>query len=111
MNLSFNVLNKHEKNIHMTELKIKTDSPEAAVILIEILSEVQRAETKYPNWPECNVKRAAIVLEEAGELIREANQLDEGTGSFSNLRTEAIQTAAMCIRLLKHLIPEKEDRV
>lgn len=93
----------------MTELKIKTESPEAAVIIIEILSEVNRAENKYPTWPECNVKRAAIVMEEAGELIREANLLDEGKGSVSNLRTEAIQTAAMCVRLLRHLIPSKED--
>ena len=87
----------------MTKLTIETDTPETATILIEIMCEVERAERKYPDWPSCNVKRAAIILEEAGELIREANQLDEGKGSITNLRTETIQTAATCIRMLKSL--------
>ena len=92
----------------MTRLTIETDTPETATTLIEIMSEVERAENKFPVWPTCNVKRAAIILEEAGELIREANLLDKGKGSVINLRTEIIQTAAMCIRMLKFL---KDDQL
>lgn len=82
---------------------VKVDNPEDAAILIAILSELRSAERKHPNWPDCNIKRAAIVMEEAGELVKEANQIDEGKGSHFNLRQEAIQTAAMAIRMIKNL--------
>jgi len=82
---------------------VKVDNPEDAAILVLILSELRSVERKHPNWPECNVKRSAIVMEEAGELIREANQLEEGKGSLLNLKMEAIQTAAMAIRMIKNL--------
>jgi hypothetical protein len=60
----------------MTELKISTDSPETAAIIISILMEVERAEKKHPTWPGCHVKQIAFVAEEAGELVRAGNQLD-----------------------------------
>jgi len=72
-------------------------------ILTAILFEIESAESKYPIWPECHIRRAAIVAEEAGELIREANLLSEGKGNIENLKTEAIQTAATAIRFLKLL--------
>lgn len=87
----------------MTSLTIKTDSPETVVLLMEILMEVARAEQKHPIWPECHIKQIAIVMEEAGELVRAGNQIDEGKGTFQDVRTEAIQTAATSIRFLKRL--------
>lgn len=92
----------------MTEINITTDSPEAASIVVEILMEVERAEQKHPVWPGCHVKQIAFVVEEAGELVRAGNQLYEGTGTFAEIRTEAIQIAATAIRLLKKL-PETEQ--
>lgn len=65
--------------------------------------EVERAEIKHPVWPSCHVKQIAFISEESGELTRAGNLLDEGTGSFAEIRTEAIQTAATVIRFLKKL--------
>lgn len=68
-----------------------------------IISEVFRAEAKHPNWPDDPIHQAAIVNEEAGELIRAALQYQYEGGSREEIRKEAIQTAATCIRLLKNL--------
>ena len=84
----------------MTELKLQVESPEMAVIIIQVLQEMRSAQSKHPEWPEDNVKRAAIVLEEAGEVIREANLLDEGHGSVDGLKSELVQTAGTCLRHL-----------
>lgn len=81
-----------------TTIKITTDSPQTACLLMEINMEVERAEKKHPMWPEDNAGRALIILEEAGEIAKAINDGDHG-----NLRTEIIQTAATCIRFLKAL--------
>lgn len=73
-------------------------------IINEILKEVDRAENKHPDWPMDKIHAAAIVCEESGELIRCAVQYELENGSnLSELKKEAIQTAATCIRLLKKL--------
>jgi hypothetical protein len=72
----------------------------------EITQEVIRAESKHPIWPDDYIHQAAIVCEESGELIRAAlNDYYDGPtpNSREEIRKEAIQTAAMCIRLLKNL--------
>lgn len=99
--------NQHTAHIlnskSMTELKLTLRSPEIAATIVSILSELSRAEVKHPTWPVDNVKRAAIVCEEAGEVIREANLLDEGKGSLSDLKIELIQCAGTCIRMLNEM--------
>lgn len=70
-------------------------------ILFAILAELDSAKAKHPEFPTCNVKRAAIMIEGGGEVIREANSLDEDKGDLNNLRIELIQTAAMCLRMLE----------
>lgn len=72
-------------------------------IVKSILDELERAEAKFPHWPESVVEQAAIVCEESGELIRAALQLKYEGGNVEDCRKEAIQTAAMCIRFLKNL--------
>lgn len=50
------------------------------------------------------MRMVAIMAEEAGEAIREANRIeDDGNGDLAALRTELIQTAAMCVRCLENL--------
>ena len=71
--------------------------------ILEIRRELKRAEAKHPYWPKDFVHAAAIVNEESGELIRAAIQLHYEGGQLEDLRKEAIQTAATCIRLLKNL--------
>lgn len=70
-------------------------------ILMAIAAELDAAKEKHPVWYTCNIQRAAVVIGEAGEALKEAIKIDEGKGSIQNLRTELIQTAAMCVRMLE----------
>lgn len=72
-------------------------------ITTAVLTELQRAEAKY-SWKNNNlIKQALVVLEEAGEVAQAVNNLDEKNGTIEQVRTELIQTAAMCFRMLKGL--------
>lgn len=72
----------------------------------EVLTELQRASKLYPNWPTDPVHAAAIVGEEAGELLQAAldhtyadlNHL--GPNTDKRLKTESVQTCAMALRFL-----------
>ena len=71
-----------------------------------IKGELKRAKKLYPIWPRDKIHAAAIVAEEAGELVRAANDherpgenKDEGDTRI-RMQIEAIQTAAMCLRFL-----------
>ncbi|MBB2148801.1 hypothetical protein [Pedobacter gandavensis] len=93
----------------IVDLKIKVETPEQAAHIIMVMDEMSNAIFNHPVWPKCNVKRAAIVSEESGELIREANLLDEGKGSLAGLKTECIQTAAMCFRMLNAISHDEKE--
>jgi len=71
--------------------------------LEEIYDEYFRAATLHPNWPEDLIHQAAIVGEEAGELLQAALKYTYEDGTRAAIRKEAIQTAAMCYRLLINL--------
>ena len=81
----------------MTELTDK--------IVDKITDEVIRAEHKHPDWPECMFRQVAIVNEESGELTRAVLHLHYEKGTVKDVEKELIQTAAMCIRMLKNLNP------
>lgn len=88
----------------MTELKIRVESPEEAVIIIGIHHELKKAEKKHPNWPVSNLfEQVAILSEEAGEVAKAALDFHNGTGTIHEFKEELMQTAAMCMRILKHL--------
>jgi hypothetical protein len=72
-------------------------------IIMPILLELDKAEEQHPTWPSDIVHAAAIVNEESGELIRAALNHHYFGESKEEIRKEAIQTAATCIRLLKNL--------
>lgn len=70
----------------------------------EIETELKRAKELHPDFPESIVRMVAIMAEEAGEAIREANRIeDDGNGDVEALRTELVQTAAMCVRCLEQV--------
>ena len=70
----------------------------------EIAAELERAKKKHPDFPRSIVGMVSIMAEEAGEAIREANRIeDDGIGDLAALRTELIQTAAMCVRCLENM--------
>lgn len=71
-------------------------------IVEQILNELEKAEKKHPQWPTDVIHAAAIIAEESGELVRAALQWNYEDGNQDELKKEAIQTAAMCIRFLQH---------
>lgn len=69
----------------------------------EIESELQRAEKKHPIFPQDMFKQLAIMQEEAGEVTRAVLHYHYENGTMDHIREELIQTAAMCMRMLKNL--------
>ena len=69
-------------------------------------SELKRAETKHPNWPEDMFRQLAIMNEEAGEVTKAVLHYHYEGGTIDHVKEELIQTAAMCMRMLKDL-PDK----
>ena len=72
--------------------------------------ELQEAKKKWPNWV-CDPIHAAVILgEEAGELMRAANQFSYENGSLEAMEKEAAQAGAMAIRFLAGLQEYKRIR-
>jgi len=61
---------------------------------------VKYAETKHPVFPNDPVKACAVLAEEAGEAIREANHIDEGRNRHDEMMHEVLQSIAVGIRIL-----------
>lgn len=77
--------------------------------LLAIAKELERAQVQHPTWPEDVIHRAAIVSEEAGELIRASiNYQIEGL-PCDEMMKEGIQTGAMAIRFLQATFHPIED--
>lgn len=68
----------------------------------QILAEVQRARQKFPQWPTDPLHAAAILNEESGEVQKAVLEAvyEPHKVLRSTIRTEVIQTAAMCLRFL-----------
>lgn len=71
----------------------------------DVLAEVERATRKFPTWPTDPLHAVAVLGEEFGELTKavlqtvyEPHKVKDG-----ELRTEAVQTAAMALRFLSSL--------
>lgn len=71
--------------------------------LINIINEYSSACVKHPNWPKDKIHQAAIIAEEAGELIRASLKYEYENDVDSELEVEAIQTGAMALRFLVNL--------
>jgi len=71
----------------------------------EVYDEIEKAITKFPLWPTDPLHAVAIIGEELGELNRAILQViyEPGKASVDDVRTEAIQTAAMAIRFVRSL--------
>jgi selenophosphate synthetase-related protein len=71
-----------------------------------ICEEYIRAVDAWPNFPVEVVHAAAIVAEEAGELLQAANNVrwvDDSVDNRENLLEEATQTGAMAVRFLVNI--------
>jgi len=80
-------------------------NPGVKDVVEQILEEYVRASDIH-QFPVDVVHAAAIVAEEAGELLRSANTIEWGGDSpfeRENLQVEAVQTGAMAIRFLENI--------
>lgn len=84
-----------QKSVHGRE--------QAALSLI--MNELRDAETDHPTWPEECIHAASIVVEEAGELLRDCATFEENGDErlIVNMQLEAVQTGAMAVRFIKNL--------
>lgn len=78
------------------------DSLRCGLIYEDALLELDCARHHYPDWPADIVHASAVMVEEAGEVLRVANNLRwrQKDSDLSEFRKEIIQTIAMCFRLL-----------
>ena len=74
-------------------------------VVEQIVAEVGRATNKFPTWPTDPLHALAVLGEEYGELNKAILQLtyEPHKTSANEVRTEAIQTAAMALRLAMSL--------
>lgn len=93
--------------IRQCEQALATQPTEAqgVDVLREILNELERATTKFPTWPTDPLHALAVLGEEFGELTKGMVQLtyEPHKTSAEEVRTEAVQTAAMALRLAMSL--------
>ena len=73
------------------------------LVISTIFAELQKAELKFPGWPDDIVHGAAIIAEESGEVIKAALDYYYSRGDVAKLIKETAQTGAMAIRLLIYL--------
>lgn len=69
-----------------------------------VMDELQRARAKFPQWPDDPIHAAAVVQEEAGELVQAALQdaYEPDKATLNDAHEEARQTAAMAIRWMQN---------
>ncbi len=68
-----------------------------------VLKEMEKARIKHPTYPTDIVKMTAKVAEEAGEALQEANNIDEGKGSYEQLKIELYQNIGVSFRQLSQM--------
>lgn len=77
-------------------------------IFSDIKQELEKAKKKHPFFPLDAVGRCSIMMEEAGEAVQAANDVVWGDiDDTANLKTELLQTAAMCVRILEAIENEE----
>jgi NTP pyrophosphatase (non-canonical NTP hydrolase) len=88
---------------HMIDMKKKSEENETVHprIMLDIIYAVEKAEEKHPHFPIDIVHQSAILAEESGELVQAALDYYYHNGDRDNVKKEALDTIAVCIRILK----------
>jgi hypothetical protein len=88
-------------------IAVSDTSASVSSVMDDVEDELMKAMDKFPQWPSDMVHGAAVVAEEAGELVKACLEFSyEPQKHHDNLlrvRKEAIQTAAMAVRFLMNL--------
>jgi NTP pyrophosphatase (non-canonical NTP hydrolase) len=92
-------------NVAAPEAKGGSSATIGSAIFAEVAAELERAMKKHPTWPSEPLHALAVLGEEYGELTQAMLQLcyEPEKSSRERVREEAIQTAAMAIRLAMSL--------
>ena len=82
-----------------------TEADAMSDVMSDVMEEVGRATAKFPTWPTDPLHALAVLGEEFGELTKAILQhtYEPHKATAADVRAEAIQTAAMAIRLLMSL--------
>ncbi len=82
-----------------------TSERDAEDAFSEVFAELAKATRKFPTWPTDPLHALAVLGEEYGELTKDMLQMvyEPHKTSRENVRTEALQTAAMALRLFASL--------
>ncbi len=74
-------------------------------VVNEIILELEQAMAKFPTWPTDPLHALAVLGEEYGELTKAMLQLtyEPHKATLDDVAMEAIQTAAMALRLVMSL--------
>lgn len=86
-------------------MSMETDE-QPATVLEQVTAEVERAKRKFPTWPSDPLHALAVLGEEFGELTKAMLQYTyepHKSVTRADIREEAIQTAAMALRLAESL--------
>lgn len=65
-----------------------------------VKKELKRAKSLH-DWPKDQIYQAAIIVEEAGEILQAANNHVFHGASIGFIQVEVIQTIVTCIRYLE----------
>lgn len=77
--------------------------------IMEIGCELEAAERKFPAFPTDPIHAAAILQEEAGDLVQASLQFTYEKGSIEAMRKEVVKTGAMALRFLLNM-PSRVSR-
>lgn len=71
----------------------------------EVYAEIDRATAKFPTWPTDPLHAVSVLGEEYGELVKAVLQhaYEPRKSELSDVREEAIQTAAMALRFVRSI--------
>jgi len=99
----------HRPSLNHIAMWVRKDEAAFHDIGSDIGNELLNASLKFPGWPQDLIHAAAIVSEEAGEVVKVCNEYlhEDKQRSVQDIEKELIQTAAMCVRFLLHLRGEK----
>ena len=70
------------------------------LICQEIIAEYRRAVGKFPTWPSNLAEASTVFAEEAGETVKAAAEAWWTGGDRKEVELEAVQAAAMAVRLI-----------
>lgn len=88
-------------------------SKEGDFAIDAIIDQLRKAEQKHPFWPTDPIHAAAILAEEAGELVQATIDFVYSGKDIQEAAFEAAQCGAMAIRFLMNVcqyqIPERKQ--